>query len=115
MRIRALVVNGRVVSVVQQENLRPSQVEHDIAGSEAYQLSKDEKKFVLRVAKLSGLAYLCIDFMRGLQDEQSCLLMDVTPSPSIEIFEKVTGKDIATQIVIEIERICDWQQQHSEI
>lgn len=114
-RIRALVVNGRVISVVLQESLKLTQTATDFTGYENYQLSKEEKKFVLRVAKISGLSFLSVDFIRGQQDEHSCFLSDVVASPSIEVFEKATGKDIATQIVIEIERVCDWQQKHSEI
>ncbi len=113
--VRALVVVGRVMSAIHQDNARPAQIAQDVAGYEMCQLSKDEKKFVQKVAKISGLAFVCIDFIRGQQGDHCCFLLDVIASPNIEMFEKATGKDIATQIVIEIERMCDWQQQHSEI
>lgn len=113
-RVSALIVNGRVVGAISQENTAHTQWTGYVSNFKTYQLTKEEKKFVVRVAKLSGLVFLTVDFIRG-QNQDSCILVDLVASPIIEIFEKVTGKDIATQIIIEIERICDWQQQCSKI
>lgn len=113
-KIKALIVAGRLVAAVHHEQLKLHQPS-DATGYEAYHLTKSEKKLVLKVAKLTGLNYVCVELLRSKRDEHSSLVHDVIASPSIEIFEKVSGKDIATLIVIEIERSCDWQQQYSEI
>lgn len=114
-KIKALVIAGRVVSAIQYDGLKFDHRETDISGYDAYQLSKEEKKLILRVVKLTGLAFVTVELIRGSQDSSDCFLLDVIASPSIEIFEKVTGKDIASLVVIEIERCCDWRQQHSDI
>lgn len=114
-QIKALVVSGRIISAIQHDGNKLNLKETELNGYDAYQLSKEEKKLVLRIVKLAGLSFATVELIRGSRDEHPCFLLDVVASGSIEAFEKVTGKDIASLIVIEIERICDWQQQQSDI
>ncbi len=109
--IKVLILGNRVVCAVQRDLPKDLDV-NDISGHELYQLSKDERKLVLRVAKISGLAFMSLELVRVPNSEYGLVVADVISSPNIELFEKISGKDIATQVVIEIENSCDWQQQH---
>ena len=111
--VKALVVGGRVVCALQQDKPKDPALVHDVSGHEIYHLSKEDKKLILKVAKLTGLQFLCVELVKVPQGEHELVVSDVIASPSIELFEKVTGKDIATQVVIEIEKCCDWQQQNT--
>lgn len=113
-RIRVLMLAGRLIGAMESDFSAVDLRESDFSGYEACQLSREEKKLVSKIAKTAGLFFCAIDLVRG-NPEDGCALFDILSSPNIEPFEKVTGKDIASLIIVEIERCCDWRQQQSEL
>jgi glutathione synthase/RimK-type ligase-like ATP-grasp enzyme len=55
-------------------------------------LTKAEQKAILQSARVSGMTFAGIDFIRSAN---SCYVLDVNPSPMFAAFERSTGIDVA--------------------
>jgi len=110
-KMKVLVIGGRIASVLKSDGVKAGKVKTSPSDYQIFDLNKDDKKLVQKIARLTGLSFLCVELLSGQNDDHDYFLSDVIPSPSIEVFEKATGKDLASQVVIEIERCCDWQRQ----
>ena len=62
---------------------------------------------VLKAVKTLGLLVAGVDFIRS---ERGPLLLEINSSPGLEGIETVTGKDIATEIVLAIEKKLEFKR-----
>lgn len=100
--IRAFVVNGKVVASMQRQSLDDdfrSNLHQGGAGT-AIKLSEEERKTAQRAAKAMGLPICGVDMMRS---ERGPLVLEVNSSPGFGI-EKVTGRNVAAQIIEYVEQ-----------
>ncbi len=100
--IRALVVGGRVVASVKRQSLDDDfrSNTHQGGVGVAVKLTDEEKKLAIRAAKAMGLPICGVDMMRS---DNGPLVLEVNSSASLMTPEKITGRDVATQIIEYIE------------
>lgn len=100
--IRALVVGGRVVASIQRQNLDEDfrSNTHQGGVGKAVKLTAEEEKTAIKAAKAMGLQICGVDMMRS---ERGPLILEVNSSASIMTPERVTKRDVATQIIEYVE------------
>lgn len=99
--IRAFVVGGRVVASMKRQSLDDDFRSNLHKGGEGskIKLTEEERKMAVKAAKAMGLNIAGVDMMRS---ERGPLILEVNASPGFGI-EKVTGRDVASQIIEYIE------------
>ena len=99
--IRAFVVGSRVVASMQRQSLDDDFRSNLHKGGEGtpIKLTPEERKMVVKAAKAVGLSIAGVDFMRS---DRGPLILEVNASPGFGI-EKVTGRDVAKEIVDYVE------------
>ena len=101
--IRVLVVGGKVIAAYKrqgQEGEFRSNL-HRGGQGEKVRLSPAEKKTAIIATKALGLNIAGVDMLRS---ERGPLVLEVNSSPGFEGVEKVTGVDVAGQIIEYVER-----------
>ena len=78
---------------------------HKGATTQSVKITAEEKRMVLKAAKVVGLAVAGVDFIRS---SKGPLLLEVNSSPGLEGIEDVTGKDIAREMILAIEKKMSW-------
>lgn len=99
--IRAFVVGKKVVASMQRQSLDDdfrSNLHQGGLGTPV-KLTAEEKRIALKAAKAMGLNICGVDLMRSARGP---LVLEVNASPGFGI-EKVTGKDVASEIIKYIE------------
>jgi ribosomal protein S6--L-glutamate ligase len=99
--IRAFVVGSRVVASMKRQSLDDDFRSNLHKGGEgtAIKLTEEERKMAVKAAKAMGLNIAGVDMMRS---ERGPLILEVNASPGFGI-EKVTGRDVATEVIEYIE------------
>lgn len=99
--IRALVVGSRVVASMKRQSLDDDFRSNLHKGGEgtSVKLTAEEKRIVVKAAKVMGLHVAGVDLMRS---ERGPLVLEVNASPGFGI-EKVTGRNVAEKIIEYIE------------
>jgi len=100
--IRALVVGGRVVASVKRQSLDDDFRSNTHQGGigVAVKLTDEENKAAVRAARAMGLPICGVDMMRS---DNGPLVLEVNSSASLKTPEKITGRDVATQIIEYVE------------
>lgn len=101
--IRAFVVDGKVVGAMKRtakEGEFRSNL-HRGGSAEVIKLSRKERETAIRAAKELGLTVCGVDM---LPSERGPLVLEVNSSPGLEGIEKATGKDIASEIILFLEK-----------
>ena len=101
--IRAFVVNGKVVGAIKRtakEGEFRSNL-HRGGTAEVIRLNKKEKETAIAAAKKLGLTVCGVDM---LPSSRGPLILEVNSSPGLEGIEKATGKDIAKEIIMYLEK-----------
>ena|ERR1035437_1376122 len=100
--IRAFVVNGKVVASMRRQSLDDDFRSNLHQGGEGspIKLTDEERKTAQRAAKSMGLAICGVDMMRS---NRGPLVLEVNASPGFGI-EKVTGHNVAVQIIEYVEQ-----------
>tara|TARA_B110000259_G_C13936066_1_gene370867 strand:+ start:130 stop:1041 length:912 start_codon:yes stop_codon:yes gene_type:complete len=101
--IRVLVVGGKVIAAYKrqgQEGEFRSNL-HRGGQGEKVRLSPAEKKTAIIATRALGLNIAGVDMLRS---ERGPLVLEVNSSPGFEGVEKVTGVDVAGQIIEYVER-----------
>jgi len=100
--IRALIVGNRVVASVKRQSLDDDfrSNTHQGGVGVAVKLTDEEKKTAIRAAKAMGLPICGVDMMRS---SNGPLVLEVNSSASLKTPEKITGRDVASQIIDYIE------------
>ena len=101
--IRAIVIDGKVVAAMKRQakagEFRSNL--HRGATAETVELSAFEEKMVTNAAKLMGLDFAGVDFLRSAKGG---LILEINASPGLEGIEGVTGVDVAGKVIAFLER-----------
>lgn len=100
--IRAFVVGGKVVASMKRQSLDDDFRSNLHQGGEGsiVKLTDEERRTVQKAARSMGLAICGVDLMRSARGP---LILEVNSSPGFGI-EKVTGRDVAGEIIAYVER-----------
>lgn len=101
--IRCFVVNGKVVASIQRQAQKGEFRANLHQGGQAsiIKITQQEKKLALKAAKVLNLAVAGVDIIRS---NKGPLLLEVNSSPGLEGIENATGKDIANEMILAIEK-----------
>lgn len=101
--IRCFVVGDKVVASMKRQGKDGEFRSNIHRGGSANQIkiTPEERSTAVRAAKIMGLNVCGVDILRS---NHGPVVMEVNSSPGLEGIEKITGKDIATQIVQFIEK-----------
>lgn len=101
--IRCFVIGGKVVAAMQRKaaagEFRSNL--HRGGTTSLVRITPEERSTAVRAAKIMGLNVAGVDLLRS---NHGPVVMEVNSSPGLEGIEKVTGKDIAEQMIEYIER-----------
>ena len=101
--IRCFVINGKVVASMQRQAEKGEFRANIHQGGRAsiIKITAEEKKLALKAAKVLNLAVAGVDIIRS---NKGPLLLEVNSSPGLEGIENATGKDIANEMIVAIEK-----------
>lgn len=101
--IRCFVVNGKVVASMQRQAQKGEFRANIHQGGQAsiIKITSEEKKLAIKAAKILNLAVAGVDIIRS---NKGPLLLEVNSSPGLEGIENATGKDIANEMILAIEK-----------
>lgn len=105
--IRCFVVNGKVVASIMRE-AQPGEFRanvHKGASTKSIKITPEERRMAIKTTKVLGLDVAGVDLIRS---NKGPLLLEVNSSPGLEGIEDATGKDIARDIIIAIEKKLGW-------
>ena len=100
--IRCFVIGDQVVATMQrigQDGEFRANC-HRGGKTEKITLSDDEKQIAIRATKAIGLDVAGVDLIHS---KNGLLVLEVNASPGLEMIEKTSGIDIATQIIVYVE------------
>ena len=108
--LRCFVVNGKVVASIERtapkgefrSNIHMGGMEKKV------KISQEERRLALKAAKILNLAVAGVDIIRS---NKGPLLLEVNSSPGLEGIETATGKDIANEMIIAIEKKLKYNQR----
>lgn len=101
--IRCFVINGKVVAAIQRQapkgEFRSNLHQGGIATK--VKITTDEKRLAIKSAKAFNLSVAGVDIIRS---NKGPLVLEVNSSPGLEGIENATGKDIANEMILAIEK-----------
>ncbi len=111
--IRAFVVGGKVVASMMRQSLDDDFRSNIHQGGEGtiVKLTDEERKTVQKAAKAMGLPICGVDIMRSARGP---LVLEVNSSPGFAI-EKVTGRNVAGQILDYIEQNAKGKRRRDRV
>ncbi|MBA2279444.1 RimK family alpha-L-glutamate ligase [Candidatus Saccharibacteria bacterium] len=111
--IRAFVVGGKVIASMKRRSLDDDFRSNLHQGGEGIpiKLDEEEKKTVQKAAKAMGLSICGVDIMRS---DRGPLVLEVNSSPGFGI-EKVTGHNVAAQIIDYVEQNAKSPQRKDRV
>lgn len=105
--LRCFVIGGKVVSAIERTaavgDFRSNI--HQGGSAQAVRIRPEERKLAVAATRALGLDVAGVDIIRA---ERGPLLLEVNSSPGLEGIETATGKDLAGQMIQEIERKLGW-------
>jgi ribosomal protein S6--L-glutamate ligase len=103
--IRCFVIGGRVVAAMQRQGPEGEFRSNLHRGGNAKQIkiTPAERAAAIAAAKAMGLDVCGVDMLRS---NRGPLIMEVNSSPGLKGIENTTGKDIATMIIVHLEKAC---------
>jgi len=107
--IRCFVVDGKVVASMER-CAKPGEFRanvHKGASTSAIKVTPEERKMAIKATKVLGLQVAGVDILRS---KRGPLLLEVNSSPGLEGIEDATGKDIARDMIIAIEKKLNWKR-----
>lgn len=101
--IRCFVIGEQVIATMQRTGMKDEFRANCHRGGEAKSLilSEDEKNIAIRATKAMGLDVAGVDLIRS---KRGLLVLEVNASPGLEMIEKTSRLDIATEMVIYLEK-----------
>ena len=108
--LRCFVVNGKVVASIERTAPKGEFRSNIHMGGMAkkVKISQEERRLALKAAKILNLAVAGVDIIRS---NKGPLLLEVNSSPGLEGIETATGKDIANEMIIAIEKKLKYNQR----
>jgi len=101
--LRCFVVNGKVVASIERSAPKGEFRSNIHMGGTAkkVKITQEERRLAIKAAKILNLAIAGVDIIRS---NKGPLLLEVNSSPGLEGIETATGKDIANEMIIAIEK-----------
>ncbi len=101
--LRCFVVDGKVVAAIQRQAPQGEFRSNIHLGGTAarVRITKEERRMAIKAAKILNLQVAGVDIIRS---KKGPLLLEVNSSPGLEGIENATGKDIANEMIMAIER-----------
>lgn len=106
--LRCFVIDGKVVGAIERR-AAPGEFRANLhRGGTAFatKITAEEKGLAIKAAKTLHLAVAGVDLIRS---NKGPLLLEVNSSPGLEGIEEATGRDIATAMVLAVERAKGWK------
>lgn len=106
--IRCFVINGKVVASIQR-TAKAGEFRaniHQGGTADVIKITAEERKLAIKASKILGLKVAGVDIIRS---NKGPLLLEVNSSPGLEGVESVSGKDIAREMVLAIEKSLKWR------
>lgn len=106
--IRCFVINGKVVASMQRQAEKGEFRSNIHMGGKAsmIKITPEERKLAIKAAKAMELAVAGVDIIRS---NKGPLLLEVNSSPGLEGIENATGKDIANEMIMAIEKRLNYK------
>ena len=105
--LRCFVIGNKVVSAIERTaavgDFRSNI--HQGGSAQAVRIRPEERKLAVAATRALGLDVAGVDIIRS---ERGPLLLEVNSSPGLEGIETATGKDLAGQMIQEVERKLSW-------
>ncbi len=105
--LRCFVIGNKVVSAIERTaavgDFRSNI--HQGGSAQAVRIRPEERKLAVAAKRALGLDVAGVDIIRS---ERGPLLLEVNSSPGLEGIETATGKDLAGQMIQEVERKLGW-------
>jgi len=101
--LRCFVVNGKVVASIERSAPKGEFRSNIHMGGTAkkIKITLEERRLAIKAAKILNLAVAGVDIIRS---NKGPLLLEVNSSPGLEGIETATGKDIANEMIMAIEK-----------
>jgi ribosomal protein S6--L-glutamate ligase len=101
--LRCFVVSGKVVAAIERTAIKGEFRSNIHMGGVAkkVKITPEERKLAVKAAKILDLAVAGVDIIRS---NKGPLLLEVNSSPGLEGIETATGKNIANEMIIAIEK-----------
>ena len=108
--IRCFVIDGKVVASIERKAAKGEFRANLHRGGTAsvIKITSEEKKLAVKAAKVVGLQIAGVDIIRS---NRGPLVLEVNSSPGLEGIETTTGKDIASMMILAIEKQLGWQPE----
>lgn len=106
--LRCFVIDGKVVASIER-SAAPGEFRaniHQGGSASIVKVTKEERAFAVKAAKVMGLAVAGVDIIRS---NKGPLLLEVNSSPGLEGIEGATDKDIAAMLITAIEKKLNWK------
>jgi len=102
--IRAFVVGDKVVAAIKRQGAEGEFRSnlHRGGTAEKIRITPEERSTAVRSAKAMGLRVCGVDLLRS---NHGPVVMEVNSSPGLEGIEGATGKDIASMIIANLEKL----------
>ncbi|MFQ3341078.1 MAG: ribosomal protein S6--L-glutamate ligase [Flavobacteriaceae bacterium] len=107
--LRCFVVNGKVVASIERTAVKGEFRSNIHMGGSAkkVKITTEERRLAIKAAKILNLAVAGVDIIRS---NKGPLVLEVNSSPGLEGIETATGKDIANEMIIAIEKKLKFNQ-----
>jgi len=105
--IRCLVVGNKVVAAMQRQAKSPEEFRSNLhrgGVAKPVEITEEERSMAIRATQIIGLNVAGVDIV---QSNNGPLIMEVNASPGLEGIEKITGIDVASEIIKFIETGID--------
>jgi ribosomal protein S6--L-glutamate ligase len=108
--LRCFVVNGKVVASIERSAPKGEFRSNIHMGGTAkkIKITQEERRLAIKAAKILNLAVAGVDIIRS---NKGPLLLEVNSSPGLEGIETATGKDIAIEMIMAIEKKLKFKRQ----
>ena len=106
--LRCFVIDGKVVASIER-TAAPGEFRaniHQGGTAQVVKVTKEEKSLALKATKVLGLDVAGVDIIRS---NKGPLLLEVNSSPGLEGIETATDKDIASLLIVAIEKKISWK------
>ena len=106
--LRCFVIDGKVVASIERA-AAPGEFRaniHQGGTAQVVKVTKEEKSLALKATKVLGLDVAGVDIIRS---NKGPLLLEVNSSPGLEGIETATDKDIASLLIVAIEKKLSWK------
>lgn len=108
--LRCFVVGGKVVASIERSAPKGEFRSNIHMGGSAkkVKISQQERRLAIKAAKILNLAVAGVDIIRS---NKGPLILEVNSSPGLEGIETATGKDIANEMIVAIEKKLKYKHE----